>query len=167
MTGLPDELLKQADHLAQKEPRRPRQASLRRAVSAAYYALFHAIAEEFGRSFRSAQRSAASRLLEHGAAKAMAIQIANGGDPGALIGRSCPTSLRDVARDFVHLQKARHEADYDTGARFTRNDSLLAIARANRSVAAIRAARKTCPDDLEAFALTLVGGNQFHARLKP
>lgn len=39
--SLPNELLAQARHLATKEPRRPRDASLRRSVSAAYYALFH------------------------------------------------------------------------------------------------------------------------------
>jgi len=37
------DLLAQAKQLARKEPQRPRQASLRRAVSAAYYALFQMI----------------------------------------------------------------------------------------------------------------------------
>ena len=36
-----DDLLAQALHLASKEPRRPRQASLRRSVSASYYAVYH------------------------------------------------------------------------------------------------------------------------------
>ena len=36
----PDELLEQAHHLANRERKRPRQASLRRAVSSAYYARF-------------------------------------------------------------------------------------------------------------------------------
>jgi len=39
--ALPDDLLAQAKHLASKEPKRPRQASLRRAISGAYYALYH------------------------------------------------------------------------------------------------------------------------------
>jgi uncharacterized protein (UPF0332 family) len=39
--AFPDDLLEQANHLANREPELPRQASLRRAVSAAYYALFH------------------------------------------------------------------------------------------------------------------------------
>ena len=37
--SLHQDLLAQARHLLRKEPRRPKQASLRRAVSAAYYAL--------------------------------------------------------------------------------------------------------------------------------
>jgi uncharacterized protein (UPF0332 family) len=41
--GYPDDLLEQAKTLAATDPRRPRQSSLRRAVSAAYYALFHEI----------------------------------------------------------------------------------------------------------------------------
>src|ERR1035438_6153633 len=39
--ALADDLLEQAHHLAKREPKRPRQASLRRAVSTAYYSLFH------------------------------------------------------------------------------------------------------------------------------
>ena len=35
------DLLKQAIQLARNESRKPKQASLRRAVSTAYYALFH------------------------------------------------------------------------------------------------------------------------------
>ena len=44
--GLPEDLLEQAGHLARRERKRPRQASLRRAVSAAYYALFHLLTSE-------------------------------------------------------------------------------------------------------------------------
>ena len=40
------DLLKQARHLSTKEPSRPSQASLRRAISAAYYALFHRLVDE-------------------------------------------------------------------------------------------------------------------------
>ncbi len=42
----PDDLLEQAQHLAQREPKRPKQASLRRAISSAYYALFHLLISE-------------------------------------------------------------------------------------------------------------------------
>src|ERR1700733_895342 len=40
------DLLNQAKSLANKESRRPKQASLRRAVSTAYYAIFHMIIDE-------------------------------------------------------------------------------------------------------------------------
>ena len=44
--SLPDDLLKQAKKLATMEKKRPQQASLRRAVSTAYYALFHLLCED-------------------------------------------------------------------------------------------------------------------------
>ena len=40
------DLLEQAEQLAQLDPRRPKQANLRRAVSSAYYALFHLLTSE-------------------------------------------------------------------------------------------------------------------------
>ena len=40
------DLLAQAEHLATKEHRRPSQASLRRSISASYYALFHRLVDE-------------------------------------------------------------------------------------------------------------------------
>jgi hypothetical protein len=50
MASLHDQLLAQAWLLAKKEPKRPLQASLRRAVSAAYYAVFHLLVDAGGRS---------------------------------------------------------------------------------------------------------------------
>jgi hypothetical protein len=43
---LQQDLLEQARHLAQRERKRPRQASLRRSVSSAYYAVFHLLISE-------------------------------------------------------------------------------------------------------------------------
>ena len=39
------DLLAQARHLATREPKRPKQASLRRSVSASYYAVFHLLVD--------------------------------------------------------------------------------------------------------------------------
>jgi hypothetical protein len=47
--SLPSDLLSQARHLLVREPRRPRQASLRRAISTAYYALFHLLTSQASR----------------------------------------------------------------------------------------------------------------------
>lgn len=40
---IPRDLLIQADHLVRLSPKRPKQVNLRRAVSSAYYAVFHAL----------------------------------------------------------------------------------------------------------------------------
>ena len=44
--ALADQLLKQAVLLVLKEPKHPTEASLRRAVSTAYYVVFHLLIEE-------------------------------------------------------------------------------------------------------------------------
>ena len=62
---LHDDLLAQARHLATRERRRPKQASLRRAVSAAYYALFHYLIDDVVRFFESGNaESLANAMLE-------------------------------------------------------------------------------------------------------
>jgi hypothetical protein len=41
-----------------------------------------------------------------------------------LNGHALQPELRRLAAAFVDLQQARHEADYDTGRRFTRRETL-------------------------------------------
>jgi hypothetical protein len=59
-------MLEQSRDLANREPKRPRQASLRRAVSTAYYALFHLLATETTKNWkRPAERFTLARMFEH------------------------------------------------------------------------------------------------------
>jgi hypothetical protein len=46
MSRLSTDLLKQAKDLAKQDPNRPKDASIRRAISTAYYALFHFLLDE-------------------------------------------------------------------------------------------------------------------------
>jgi hypothetical protein len=65
-----DDILERARHLANRERRRPRQASLRRAVSTAYYALFHLlISEATLNRKRVDERTVLARFFEHGKMK--------------------------------------------------------------------------------------------------
>ena len=125
------DLLAQARHLAGKEPKRPKQASLRRAVSAAYYSLFHLLVSEAASSMlRGRERSDVHpvfrRAFVHGHMKRVAESFAGGTVPKAWqapMGEA-PVSadLRQVASAFVNLQEARHEADYDFSRPFIRSD---------------------------------------------
>lgn len=68
--SLQRDLLRQARQLALHEPRRPRQASLRRAVSAAYYAVFHLLLDAVSREVVSGSdhdllRQTVSRAVTH------------------------------------------------------------------------------------------------------
>jgi hypothetical protein len=64
--ALADDLLEQAKHLANREPKRPRQASLRRAVSTAYYSVFHLLISAAVSNWKGIeQRSSLARGFDH------------------------------------------------------------------------------------------------------
>jgi hypothetical protein len=112
-----EDLLEQATHLAQRDRNRPKQASLRRAVSTAYYALFHLpISETVAYWKLKSQRPMLARAFEHG-------KMRNAS-------RRCPSTnvdLKAVADAFVELQEARHLADYDSRTIWARVDALSYI----------------------------------------
>jgi uncharacterized protein (UPF0332 family) len=137
--SLHDDLLRQASQLARSEPRRPKQASLRRAVSTAYYALFHLLISE-GATVMSPMNDAQLRVIvarayQHGAMKTVASDVLKGkfskgyGD----LGLSPSPQLRSVARTFYGLQEKRHEADYDIGASFTRDEVLKLVTQSEQA----------------------------------
>jgi hypothetical protein len=71
-----DDLLSQALSLVRKEPRNPKQASLRRAVSTAYYALFHLLISEAAANWNRANlRTALGRAFDHSIMKAASNRI--------------------------------------------------------------------------------------------
>lgn len=92
---------------------RPRQAELRRAISAAYYAMFHTLARCCADTLVGASRTNRNqqawrqtyRALEHGQARN---QCAN----RALLSRF-PAQVRRFGELFVYMQRLRHIADYD------------------------------------------------------
>ena len=126
--SLHGDLLRQARHLATKEPRRPLQASLRRAVSAAYYSLFHLLVDEAVNRMISAPRDSPKL------------------SPG-LDGQLLQPELLSVAATFVDVQQARHEADYDTARRFTRVEVLDLIDRVEQATKDWHDVRRTAPAD--------------------
>ena len=134
----PDDLIRIAEHLASGGLGggigRPVQAELRRAVSAAYYALFHALSRSCANMLvgvAPASRSQPAwsqvyRALEHGYAKN---QCAH---PNKLLG--FPQQIQAFGRVFVAMQRHRQDADYDPNAQFFRSDVLRFIDEAKRSI---------------------------------
>jgi len=107
-----DDLLEQAHHLIGKDGANPKEASLRRAVSTAYYALFHLLIDEaVGNWAIVRHRSKLGRAFDHGSMKNICEDqiktFHSTGRPALLV------RLEEVARTFVELQGARHTADYD------------------------------------------------------
>lgn len=65
MSQLPEQLVKHARELAMTDKTKPAQVNLRRAISASYYAVFHAVADEYARRFHGDVRGSAARMFEH------------------------------------------------------------------------------------------------------
>ena len=156
------DLLRQSRHLATREPRRPKHASLRRAISTAYYALFHLLIDEAtarlvtGRD-RARLRQALGRAFNHDAMKEAAQGFANNNiSPKirpAIGGLTPQRELVSVAAAFVDLQQARHEADYDTSRRFTRRESLDLVEQAEQAFTDWRVVRHSLQADVFLVAL--------------
>lgn len=125
-----EDLLKQAFLLAHKEPRNPKQASLRRAVSTAYYALFHLLIQEASANWsRTDTREFLARAFDHKTMKDASIRAENAAydaklSPGAV------SKLRAVARTFRELQRERHLADYSNAIRWDRVSALARVQQA-------------------------------------
>ena len=117
--------------LTELSPRRPSQANLRRALSTAYYAMFHCLAGcaanvIIGRVRKPAWHQT-YRALEHGKARNACE------DKRAMA--AFPQEVRDFAKTFVFLQKARQQADYALDGRYDKLTVLGAIDLAERAIA--------------------------------
>ena len=125
------DLIEAARALVESDGAPPTQARLRRAVSTVYYAMFYTLAASAADLFIGTERSLAwhrvYRALEHGRARRACQQ-------GQAM-REFPEEVRDFARAFVVLQKARQQADYalDT-ATYQKSDVLYHIASAERAI---------------------------------
>jgi uncharacterized protein (UPF0332 family) len=124
--AFPDDLLEQALHLAKREPKKPRQASLRRAVSTAYYALFHLLIAEAVSNWRiAAQRPLLARIFQHKGMKDASGRAASSAFSGA--DPTVAAHLRNVANAFNQLYDDRHTADYDNATEWSRTEVLKQI----------------------------------------
>jgi uncharacterized protein (UPF0332 family) len=139
------ELLVQARELATRDPGKPRQVNLRRAVSSTYYALFHALVDQAcrlmlgGRHSEAPFRHVLGRAFTHGTMKQACTAFA-GGTLKAAVAKglpatySIPIDIRNVAGKLIDLQERRHLADYDRTERFRRSDVLALIDEAETAL---------------------------------
>ena len=101
----------------------PTQSDLRRAVSTAYYALFHCLAataaDLLTGSSENPEWHQVYRALEHGKARGACQQQD--------VMRTFPTGIRTFGDTFVDLQKARQQADYAQVGEYSKLVALDAI----------------------------------------
>jgi hypothetical protein len=148
--SFPVDLLEQAQHLSQRESRRPRQASLRRSTSTAYYALFHLLSAEAALilcpNTNDETRTKVQRVLNHAEMKQTCgrfLQSPSTGSLASLLSASVSNDLKFVAFAFSQLQEARHSADYDLNSNWTRAKAAGYIQLAKDAFAAWHRTRKT------------------------
>lgn len=124
------DLIATARDLAELNPERHAQANLRRAVSTAYFAVFHSLACNAADLLIGSRRSEAwhqvYRALEHGSARSACR------NKGAL--QKFPHRIREFAETFVALQDMRHRADYALDALFDKLGTLDVINDAENSI---------------------------------
>ena len=127
MKRLDEDFLKtaiQLINLAKRKRGRPRQAILRRAISTAYYGLFHALCQLCADSFIGTKRDTREawrqvyRSVEHGHTRKMC-------DHKGM--EKFPEDIRFFCDVFTQLQTKRHQADYDPFVRFTLKDADQAV----------------------------------------
>ena len=152
----PHHLLEIADNLASgriTQRGRPRQSELRRAVSAAYYAMFHTLALNAANLLvgsRSSTRTREAwrqtyRALNHGRIKRQCTESRT-----KRVLANFPQEIQDFADLFVTLQRERHIADYDPLEQLSRG-SVTQLIEATRST--IDKFENIARDDRRAFAV--------------
>jgi uncharacterized protein (UPF0332 family) len=125
---LPLDLLETAHDLVNLRSGRPKQGHLRRSISSAYYAMFHALARCCadlliggpGSKRSKPAWSQVYRALDHGTAKSACANE-------TMIAKF-PREIQEFSRAFVELQLKRHEADYDPDATMYKSAALANIA---------------------------------------
>lgn len=134
----PSHLLEQAEQLISPPAGAPRQADIRRAISAAYYAAFHfilaAAADEMvGITKRSSTRyTLVYRSINHSALKKLCEKLSRGILQPDILKHFHPTkghgaNLQFLASALIELQENRHLADYDPSQKLKLSDARRAI----------------------------------------
>ncbi len=149
----PSNLIATVKYLASSQRRgRPRQEDLHRAVSTAYYAMFHALARSNANLLvgsTPAKRSNQAwrqlyRALDHS-------QAARATGRQELL--QFPQDIQDFAAQFVKMQSQRHNADYDPLETFSRSDVLQLILETTLAIDGFNRARTL---DRRAFAVLVL-----------
>jgi len=141
--SLSGDLVDQADSLARGSggAGRPRQADLRRAVSAAYYAVFHTLSSAAAKQLLPAHHATIRRFITHAGLKSACIAFSGSGTPGQRIKPLVPKptaikpALREVAQSCRDLYEARQEADYDFHREFDRESCLELVELGRQTLA--------------------------------
>jgi uncharacterized protein (UPF0332 family) len=148
--AFPRDLLELAYYLVVYEEEHARQANLRRAVSTAYYAVFHLLIEQAMSNWAvERQRSRLARTFEYRSMKSVCEKLLEKAKSDARV----PAELRTVARTFIELQHDREIADYDNSKDWSVDEAFESLDLASGAFAAW--AEIGVSDEAEDFLLQL------------
>jgi hypothetical protein len=160
----PDHLIEQAEKLIAPPPKGPpRQADLRRAISATYYAVFHMVLSSLADDFvgtghrQTARYGLVYRSVQHGWLTDLCDELSKN-TPRAKFRQYLPSGgfdpdFKAFASSMNELKHRRHAADYDPLARFKTADSRLVIGMGK---AAMRRYRNVPMEQRKAFLTMLL-----------
>lgn len=162
---LAKDLLAQAKTLADLDSGKPKQANLRRAISSAYYCLFHLLIDEgaaiVGSKLSAASKAKIRRAFAHADMKTVCLNYAKATSAASFNQQISPLlsfplapELMNVAEAFVLLQEARHQADYDVYVVYNRPDTKSDIGLAEAAFADWATIRST--DNAKVFLVDLL-----------
>ena|SRR5579875_1938623 len=159
-----DELLEHASRLLQPGGRSIAEADVRRAVSSAYYALFHLLVEagtnllcpeqpvelraQFKRAFVHSDMKKVCKQFETGKKASMSSTLRN------LLTEPVEPELLEVAKAFVDLQAMRHQADYVLDSPISSTEAAIHVAKAKEAFQCWQAIHAT--NNAKAFVTALL-----------
>jgi uncharacterized protein (UPF0332 family) len=151
---LADDLLEDARHLAAKGDAEKRISCMRRAVSTAYYAIFHLLVEDFVEHWEfEDQRGRLARMFDHKKMRDAPFTPQDEKNPTPV-----EAALVEVKTAFRQLQAHRHRADYDLAWNIVPTDVEDAITLAEDTFAKWRSIRN---DDIARHhLLSMFGANR-------
>jgi hypothetical protein len=147
----PDHLFEQADKLIAPPPHGPpRQVDLRRAISSAYYGVFHAVLAAVANRFVGSTKQATSlyslvyRSIDHDALRRLCLEATKSQISPKYIPHTPAggfgAEILGFAQGTLDLQEKRHSADYDPSIRFSTSDATLVVDLARTSLGQFNAA---------------------------
>jgi uncharacterized protein (UPF0332 family) len=161
---LPDELLQLAEQLSKSRPPNLTQATFRRAISTAYYSVFHLLAEAAAdrvcQQPPNGLRDVLQRHIQHAQMKSTAQKFSSGYGSlpkqlQTILPSPIPPPLAAVAKSFASLQDKRHQADYSRSQLFTRLEASSAVAEARQLFNDWTASTTQHPEYVQVFLISL------------
>ena len=158
----PDKLLGQASELAGEGAGRgrPSYTGHRRAVSSAYYAVFHEVTRQVAQRLFPDSREFqmhARRSVAHGAVYDVCRWISGMSPPQHLAPiveeLRADSDLVSLAESFMQLKEAREEADYDHTRPFNKRETLTLLEEARQAIAKLRLDSPAVRDAMSLVAL--------------